>query len=97
MTIKGLAEIIRANPGCVAIVDNDCWTIYSAKYHSATKDEAEAEAYYDADEEFDTTQELATHSELDSNPDCGFGAGACYGGDVVQALALIAGIHVESV
>lgn len=80
--LERLANIIRDNPGCLAVVDNDCWDLYKKGYRQGD----------DNYEEF----ELANSSE-DWGPDCGYGSGNCYGGDILQALALIVGIKVESV
>jgi hypothetical protein len=74
---KDLVQIIRDNPGCIAIVDNDCWTLYSKRPH-----EVELACSDDAFEQLG---------------DGGYGSGHCYGGDILQALAKIVGITVESV
>lgn len=83
--IQELATIIKANPGCIAIVDNDCWTLYKL------------DPYRDnAPEDDDDGNELA-NSTANGGFDNGYGSGNCYGGDILQALALIVGIKVESV
>lgn len=71
---KDLVEIIKANPGCVATIDNDCWWLCDAEGN-----------------------ELCTDSDIKSLGDGGYGSGHCYGGDILQALAQIVGIKVESV
>lgn len=81
---KDLAAIIKANPGCVAIVDNDSWTLYSKHPDEIAEDDV-VESY-----------ELACESDVAPAGD-GYGSGNCYGGDVLQALAKIVGIKVESV
>jgi hypothetical protein len=73
---KDLVAIIKANPGCVAIIDNDCWTLYT--------DDSQ-------------TVELASDSTVIELGDGGYGSGNCYGGDLLQALAVIVGIKVHSV
>lgn len=73
--IEKLAKIIFNNPGCVAVIDNDHWTLYATK---ELKDEL-------ADSD--------THGDYES----GYGTGPSYGGDILQALALIVGIEVKSV
>lgn len=84
MAKKDLVQIIRDNPGCFAVVDNDCWTLYS-------RDPAEHD---DDPEEI----ELASSDDhLEHLGDGGYGSGNCYGGDILQALAKIVGITVESV
>lgn len=82
---KDLVAIIKANPGCVAIVDNDCWTLYSKHPQEVPADDV-AEAY-----------ELACDNDIAPLGDGGYGSGNCYGGDLLQALAKIVGIKVESV
>ena len=41
--------------------------------------------------------ELATDNDVKSLGSGGYGSGNCYGGDLLQALAVIVGITVESV
>lgn len=81
---KDLAAIIAKNPGCVAVVDNDTWTLYSRDPDGLGEDE-DAEKY-----------ELANDSDVAPLGD-GYGSGHCYGGDILQALAKIVGIKVTSV
>ena len=81
--IAELAEIIKANPGCVAIVDNDDWTLYKSNPYA---DGAEPEDLQLADAD--------SHGDRTAG---GYGEGNCYGGDLLQALARIVGIKVESV
>lgn len=83
---KDLVAIIKANPGCIAIVDNDCWTLYSKHPNEFNEDEEDVEKY-----------ELANDSDVAPIGDGGYGSGCCYGGDILQALAKIVGIKVESV
>lgn len=80
---KDLVQIIRDNPGAVAIVDNDCWTLYSRNPY-----------------ECDDAKEFELASSEDSLVqlgDGGYGSGCTYGGDLLQACAVIAGIRIESV
>ncbi|MFP5516348.1 MAG: hypothetical protein ACLGJC_25120 [Alphaproteobacteria bacterium] len=80
MHAKDLVQIIRDNPGCRAVIDNDAWWLYPA------------------DSEDADTDPLVTSSELiGALGDGGYGSGSCYGGDILQALAVIVGINVESV
>lgn len=90
---KNLAQIIRDNPGCVAIVDNDCWTLYRA--HPDTNPHEES-GDFDAADDWLVANELASDSDVESVGE-GYGSGNCYGGDLLQALAEIVGIKVESV
>ncbi|PHR83139.1 hypothetical protein [Henriciella sp.] len=77
---KDLAKIIRDNPGCVAVIDNDCWWLYAAGY-----------------EDEDDPAPLARDGEVKPLGDGGYGSGCAYGGDILQALAVIVGVKVESV
>lgn len=85
---KDLVEIIKANPGCVAVVDNDSWTLHKVD-PSSLPDEP-------SDEELEAN-ELACESDIKPLGDGGYGSGNCYGGDILQALAVIAGVKVVSV
>ena len=78
---KDLVKVIRDNPGCIAVVDNDCWWLYRDEAH---RDE-------------DDPEPIAQSGEVKSLGDGGYGSGHCYGGDILQALAKIVGIKVESV
>ncbi len=87
--MKDLVEIIRQNPGAVAIVDNDCWNLWREHPDNAPDEEG-----------FDEWVEanlLAKDGEVVQRGDDGYGSGNCYGGDILQACAEIAGIKVESV
>jgi len=88
---KDLVQIIKDNPGCIATIDNDCWRIHKAP----PKPESEM-----SDEEYDDwceNGELARDGQIKPLGDGGYGSGHCYGGDILQALAIIVGIKVESV
>jgi hypothetical protein len=89
---KDLVQIIRDNPGCIAEIDNDCWTL--------RKNTPEPEGFDDWDwkkiDEWREAQVLATSGDVVHIGD-GYGSGSCYGGDILQALAVIVGIKIESV
>lgn len=87
---KNLIEIIKSNPGCVAIVDNDCWSL-----HKVDPDEFDGDD--DDYDEWMEANELANDSNIQPLGDGGYGSGNCYGGDLLQALAAIVGIKVTSV
>lgn len=74
-----LVQIIRDNPGCIAVIDNDCWWIH-------------------ADEKARENDEILVSDSDDFKP-LGDGGqpGHLYGGDILQALAQIVGVKVESV
>lgn len=80
--IEKLADVIRENPGCIAVSDNDCWWLYERGFRQGDDDAED--------------RELASYRTL-SGPDCGYGSGCSYGGDILQALDLIVGVEVESV
>ena len=77
---KDLVQIIRDNPGCIAEIDNDAWSLWRDQEHRESGDEP-----------------LAVDGEVIVLGDGGYGSGNCYGGDILQALAVIAGVRVESV
>ena len=89
--MKDLVEIIKANPGCTATIDNDYWVLHAVPpkpLHEMSEDEHE---------DWYTSGQIAHSGEVDPLGDGGYGCGACYGGDILQALAIIVGISIESV
>lgn len=85
---RDLVQIIKDNPGCVAVIDNDCWTLYRKEYATRNVTQQEADEL-----------EIADSSDI-LKPclgDGGYGSGETYGGDILQALAKIVGVKVESV
>jgi len=89
--MKDLVQIISDNPGCVAIIDNDSWCLRKDPPLPPDFDKWS----WDEQNKWNNQQELA-HSDEELKPLGGFGGG-CYGGDILQALANIVGIRVESV
>lgn len=91
MAKETLVDVIRNNPGCVAVVDNDCWYLFrndpEAMPDGLTVDE---ELRWEEDNRI---ADYRSHPM----PGEGYGSGNCYGGDILQALAKIAGIKVTSV
>lgn len=86
-----LVKAIRENPGCIATIDNDMWWLDRAKPES-----------YDqmSDEEKDDwhqRSEIVRSSDPIVRRGSGYGSGNAYGGDILQALAEIVGMHIESV
>lgn len=77
-----LVETIKANPGCVIRVAEDEWWL--------TRTAASTEILVD-DSNVDR-EKLGPVTEL-----YGCARGPAYGGDVLQALARIVGVRVESV
>jgi hypothetical protein len=89
-----LVQIIKDNPGCVATIDNDCWILAKDTPYPDDFDNWSSAKQ----EKWEEAQELA--SSNDSIKSVGmesYQAGSCYGGDILLALAVIAGIKVESV
>jgi hypothetical protein len=88
---KDLVQIIRDNPGCVATIDNDCWWIRPAPPKPLDEmSDDELDAYNDA-------PSIASDGDVQPLGDGGYGSGSSYGGDILQALAIIVGIKIESV
>ena len=86
---KDLVQIVRDNPGCRFTVDNDAWYVTPA----LPKPESEM-----TDQDWDDLYErkLACDEDVIARGS-GYGSGCCYGGDILQALAEIVGVHIESV
>ena len=90
---KSLVQIIKDNPGCIAEIDNDCWTLKKSDYPDNFDD-----LNSPAQDRWIKANELASSDdEFTDVEHCGYGSGNCYGGDILQALAKIVGIRVESV
>ena len=83
---KDLVQIIRDNPDLTAVIDNDCWWLYRTEDLNRQAGEPE----------FLPTP-LASDGEIMPLGDGGYGSGNCYGGDILQALAVIVGVKIESV
>lgn len=94
MTKKDLVQIIRDNPGCIATIDNDCWSLAKV----APEPEGFDGWNDDRQDAWRKSLKLATsNDEFLPLGDDGYESGGCYGGDILQALAVIVGIKVESV
>lgn len=91
-----LVQVIRDNPGCVAIVDNDCWTLHR-KHPGDNPNDDSTDAGFKAWERWDKDNQLAQYGEVKTLGDGGYGSGNLYGGDILQALAAIVGVKIESV
>lgn len=85
---KDLVKIIKANPGCIAIVDNDCWSLHREDPSKAGPDHDSPNR-----EAWERANELAHDGNIKPLGD----GSNCYGGDLLQALAIIVGIKIESV
>lgn len=82
---KDLVQIIKDNPGCVAMVDNDEWTIWSSP------PKPENEMSYDEYDDWMLSSELCRdgeHKEFSSRDSLdGFG--------ILMALAEIVGMKIK--
>ena len=83
---KDLAQLIRENPGAYFEVDNDCWSMFPGP---PPEDHDEWYRWRDS--------ELVDDTEVLAKGDGGYGSGCTYGGDILQALAEIVGVTIESV
>lgn len=92
---KSLVQIIKDNPGCVAIIDNDSW--YIDRTHDYPEDwENWTEK---AQEKWHKNNLLISDDDdfIERGHCRAYQSGNCYGGDILQALADIVGIKIESV
>ena len=90
--MKDLVQIIRDNPGCIAIIDNDHWSLHRKPPSENPHKDGKAYDKWEANNEL-----VQAGDEFKRLGDGGYGSGNCYGGDILQALAIIVGIKVESV
>ncbi len=87
--MKDLVELIKKNPGAVFTIDNDEWWMNPAPPKSIDEmTDEELEAWRD---------DIIADSDDVASLGSGYGSGNAYGGDVLQALAVIVGVKVESV
>lgn len=91
-TRKDLVQIIKDNPGCVAIIDNSFWTLRKKEPEDFNAwDELTQEQWLDTAELVNSEEKFQyLQGEL-------YQFGNCYGGDIILALAEIVGIEVNSV
>jgi hypothetical protein len=90
-----LVQLIRDNPDCHFEVDNDCWFMTREHPDKNPNDYADDELSYDRWNEDNVL--CSSDDDIVTHGDGGYGSGNCYGGDILQALAKIVGITVESV
>jgi len=94
--MKDLVQIIRDNPGCVARIDNDSWELLKEDPDTTSFDFDDA-----TDDEIDAWDEanvlVSSNDDIEPLGDGGYGSGNCYGGDILQALASIVGVKIQSV
>lgn len=87
---KDLVQIIKDNPGCVVLVDNDSWSIERRPQTPEGFDEWPSLAQ----DEWWEKQVIARSDDKFTHPEHGAN---CYGEGVLNALADIVGIHIEGV
>lgn len=90
--MKDLVQIIKDNPGCTAIIDNDCWQL--VKTNDPPEDSKNWT--FEEEDEWYEAQKLASSNDDIVERGSGYGSGNCYGGDILQALAEIVGLKIES-
>jgi hypothetical protein len=93
--MKDLVQIIKDNPGCVAIIDNDSWTLHRKHPYGPDSPDEDTVPYEEVAAWHEANQ-LASDGEIAPLGE-GDGLGPCYGGDVLEALAQIVGMTVEPV
>ena len=87
--IKKLSGIIKDNPGCTIRIDNDGWEIFDQELYDK----------YDFPERDDHWDEIVLADSSDY-AHCwvnGWGDASCYGAAVLEALAYLQKVNVESV
>jgi len=83
MTKQGALDLIKTTPGCVAMLDNDCWDVQRPKPNNWNEmTEAAQDLWY---------EEQATLISSRDVDDCD------YGGGLVEVLAIEVGMTCEGV
>lgn len=72
-TLDDLVAIIRANPGCTVVLDNDCWWIYAAPANPSEQDEP---------------REVARSSDFDRSVSHVYGQGVLDALAVIQGITV---------
>lgn len=90
--MKDLVKIIKDNPGCIAVIDNDCWWINKPLPKCSSEW---------TDEQWDDWNEqgelVSHHDTLVPMKGTTYQSDNCYGGAILRALAEIVGIQIKSV
>lgn len=96
-----LVDLIKANPGCVAQIDNDSWYLFRENPRNNPfneDDDDDDENRYAKMENWDEDNTLISSGDAFLHRgDGGYGSGESHGGDILQALAAIVGMTIESV
>ncbi len=89
-----LPELIKNHPNAVATIDNDWWELNAEHPDNNPFDEDDGNW-----DRWNEKNRLASSNDtfVPRLGDGGYGSGNCYGGDLLQALALIVGLKIESV
>ena len=93
--MKDLVQIIRDNPGCVARIDNDSWELLKEDPETALFDWVSATGE-EADAWHEANVLVSSNDDIEPLGGRGYGSGNCYGGDILQALASIVGVKIQS-
>lgn len=91
---QDLVQLIKDNPNAVAVIDNDYWKLLREPWENNPYDE---ETEYEKYDEWERENKIADDRSIEPLGDGGYGSGNEYGGDILQALAKIVGLRVESV
>lgn len=88
--MKDLIKIIKANPGCWAEIDNDCWSLFKEMPDFSKLSDDEITLWWE------TARLASSNDELEELPGAIYQADNCYGGSLLKALAAIQGVGLES-
>lgn len=89
--MKDLIEIIKANPGCWAEIDNDYWRLYKKIPHLSGFTQEEINDWWDS------ACLARSDDEFMALPGIIYQADNCYGGTLLKALAAMQGMGLKSV
>jgi len=92
-TIKNLVQIIRENPGAIAEIDNDGWSLYSANWNNPP----DFGDQIDQDDWVQKNTLVTSADQIESLEGTSYGDNDTYGTAILLACAQIAGIKVTSV
>lgn len=82
---KNLVKLIQDNPGCVVLMDNDWWRLYSAAEYAKLENDEAAYWLAHSDDEFEPMEGVT------------WGNDNLYGQGVLRALAMIVGVRLDCV
>jgi hypothetical protein len=88
---KGPRSNHQGKSGLYGHIDNDHWVLLKAEPPDFESWDEEQQS------KWSDSCELVSAGEVINLGDGGWGSGCCYGGDILQALAIIVGINIQSV